>query len=101
MILKPMHNNWGWLGTVTGIIGGLMVALNFEYSKFGYIFVQQTRISEILKGSRSITSDTAIRLGKYFDNSPQYWLNLQDSFDLTNCNVENYHSINPIERVAQ
>ena len=65
------------------------------------IFVQQTRISGILKGSRSITSDTAIRLGKYFNNSPQYWLNLQDSYDLTNCNVEDYHSISPIERVTQ
>lgn len=60
------------------------------------IYVQQSRIGEILKGSRTITSDTAIRLGKYFNNSPQYWLNLQNSYDLANCNVENYRSINPI-----
>ncbi|MCH9646578.1 MAG: HigA family addiction module antidote protein [Proteobacteria bacterium] len=60
------------------------------------IYVQQSRIGEILKGSRTITSDTAIRLGKYFNNSPQYWLNLQNSHDLANCNVENYRSINPI-----
>ena len=64
------------------------------------IFVQQTRISGILKGKRSISSDTAIRLGKYFNNSQQYWLNLQDSYDLSNCNVENYHNINPVQRIV-
>lgn len=64
------------------------------------IFVQQTRISDILKGKRSISSDTAIRLGKYFNNSAQYWLNLQDSYDLANCKVENYHNIHPIQRTG-
>ena len=64
------------------------------------IFVQQTRISDILKGKRSISSDTAIRLGKYFNNSAQYWLNLQDSYDLANCKVENYHNIHPTQRTG-
>ncbi|SMN10781.1 HigA protein (antitoxin to HigB) [uncultured Candidatus Thioglobus sp.] len=60
------------------------------------IFVQQTRISDILKGKRSISTDTAIRLGKYFNTSAQYWLNLQDSYNLANCNIENYDNIIPI-----
>lgn len=64
------------------------------------IFVQQTRISGILKGKRSISSDTAMRLGKYFGNAPQYWLNLQDSYDLTHCDIENYYAINPIQKVV-
>ncbi len=64
------------------------------------IFVQQTRISRILKGERSISSDTAIRLGKYFGTSPQYWLNLQDSYDLSNCKVAHYHEIKSIEQIA-
>jgi hypothetical protein len=47
-----------------------------------YIGVPQTRISEILKGNRSITADTALRLSKYFGNSPNFWLGLQNDFDI-------------------
>jgi addiction module HigA family antidote len=46
------------------------------------IGVPQTRISEILKGNRSITADTALRLSKYFGNSPNFWLDLQNDFDI-------------------
>ena len=38
------------------------------------IGVPQTRISEILKGNRGITADTALRLSKYFGNTPNFWL---------------------------
>jgi|SRR5688572_6425565 len=44
--------------------------------------IPQTRISEILKGNRRITADTALRLASYFGNSPKFWLGLQDDFDL-------------------
>ena len=44
--------------------------------------IPQTRISQILKGKRRITADTAIRLSKYFGNSAKFWLGLQDDFDL-------------------
>ncbi len=44
--------------------------------------IPQTRISEILKGRRRISADTALRLSKYFGNSPKFWLGLQDDFDL-------------------
>ena len=46
------------------------------------IEIPQTRISEILKGNRRITADTALRLSRYFGNSPKFWLGLQDDFDL-------------------
>ncbi len=46
------------------------------------IEIPQTRISEILKGNRRITADTALRLSKYFDNSAKFWLGLQDDFDI-------------------
>ena len=46
------------------------------------IEIPQTRISEIIKGNRRITADTALRLSKYFGNSPKFWLGLQDDFDL-------------------
>ena len=46
------------------------------------IDVAPIRISEIVKGSRAISADTALRLGKYFNTSPQFWLNLQSHYDL-------------------
>jgi len=42
----------------------------------------QTRISEILKGKRRITADTALRLSKYFGTSAKFWLGLQNDYDL-------------------
>ncbi len=42
----------------------------------------QTRASEIIKGNRRITADTALRLSKYFGNSAKFWLGLQDDFDI-------------------
>ncbi|HRO44120.1 MAG TPA: HigA family addiction module antitoxin [Flavipsychrobacter sp.] len=46
------------------------------------IGIPQTRVSEILKGNRRITADTAIRLSQYFGNSAKFWLGLQDDFDI-------------------
>lgn len=46
------------------------------------INIPQTRISEILKGKRRITADTALRLSNYFDNSAKFWLGLQDDYDI-------------------
>jgi plasmid maintenance system antidote protein VapI len=40
------------------------------------------RISQIVKGKRAITGDTALRLGHWFGMSPQFWLNLQSAYDL-------------------
>jgi addiction module HigA family antidote len=46
------------------------------------IHVPARRINEIVKGQRSITADTALRLGRYFKMSAQFWLNLQSHYDL-------------------
>jgi addiction module HigA family antidote len=46
------------------------------------IGIPQTRISEIIKGNRRITADTALRLSKYFGNSAKFWLGMQDDFDI-------------------
>lgn len=40
------------------------------------------RITDILNGKRAISADTALRLGRYFGNSPQFWANLQTAYDL-------------------
>lgn len=44
--------------------------------------VPATRIAEIVHERRSITADTAIRLGRYFKTTPRFWLNLQAAYDL-------------------
>lgn len=46
------------------------------------IGIPQTRLTEIIKGNRRITADTALRLSKYFGNSAKFWLGLQNDFDL-------------------
>ena len=46
------------------------------------IGVPPRRINEIVKGSRAVTADTALRLGRYFGMSPEFWLNLQSHYDL-------------------
>ena len=46
------------------------------------IAIPQTRISEIIKGNRRITADTAIRLSNFFGNSAKFWLGLQNDYDI-------------------
>jgi antitoxin HigA-1 len=51
--------------------------------------VPSGRITDILNGRRSITADTAVRLGRYFGNSAQFWLDLQSQYDIAR--VEREH----------
>lgn len=44
--------------------------------------VQQTRIMEIIKGRRAISADTSLRLGRLFDTTPEFWMNLQMNYDM-------------------
>ncbi|MBH5371271.1 HigA family addiction module antitoxin [Bradyrhizobium glycinis] len=46
------------------------------------IGVPSGRITDILNGRRGISADTAVRLGRYFGNSPQFWLDLQGQYDI-------------------
>jgi addiction module HigA family antidote len=64
------------------------------------IKISQTRTSEILKGKRRITADTALRLSNYFGNSAKFWLGLQDDFDLEEAmsgKTEVFKSIKPLK----
>lgn len=58
--------------------------------------IPQTRISQIIHGNRRITADTALRLSKYFGTSAQFWLGLQDDYDLEE---EREHIGNELERI--
>jgi addiction module HigA family antidote len=57
------------------------------------IHVPATRIGEIVKGSRAITPDTALRLARFFGNSPEFWLNLQQMHDLSKTKMESQKTI--------
>lgn len=57
--------------------------LNMSQSRLALdIGVHPRRINEVVLGKRSITADTALRLARYFGNSPQFWLGLQMDYDL-------------------
>jgi antitoxin HigA-1 len=63
------------------------------------IDVPPGRISEIINGKRSITADTALRLGKYFGISPEIWLNLQVDYDMRVARRTIWPNIEPRIRV--
>jgi addiction module HigA family antidote len=60
-----------------------MEPLNISRTKLAIaLCVPAQRIGQIVKGQRSITIDTAMRLAKFFGTTPQFWLNLQQRYDL-------------------
>ena len=61
------------------------------------IFIPQTRISEILKGNRRITADTALRISRFFGNSPKFWLGLQNDYDLEEEGTQKESELNNIK----
>ena len=60
-------------------------------------FIPQTRISEIVKGNRRITADTALRLSKFLGTSAKFWLGLQDDYDLENENEQKRNELKAIK----
>ncbi len=60
--------------------------------------IPQTRVSEIIKGNRRITADTALRLSQFFGNSAKFWLGLQDDFDIENELGEKHEEFGHIKR---
>jgi addiction module HigA family antidote len=61
----------------------LLKPLGISLNRLGRdLRVPVTRVSEIAHGRRSITADTALRLARYFDTTPEFWMNLQAAYDL-------------------
>jgi len=59
--------------------------------------VPANRITEIMRGERDVSADTAIRLGRYFRTDPRFWLNLQSAYDLSKAQIENnYSTVRPM-----
>ena len=61
------------------------------------IGIPQTRISTILKGTRRITADTALRLSIYFGTTAKFWLGLQDDYDIEEERKEKGTELNAIK----
>lgn len=61
--------------------------------------IPQTRISEIVKGRRRVTADTALRLSKYFGNTPKFWLGLQNDFDIEEGQIQIVEDLKSIEKI--
>jgi addiction module HigA family antidote len=60
------------------------------------IGVPPNRLTEIMRGTRDVSADTAIRLGRYFGTDPRFWLNLQAAHDLSKAeNLHSYKKITP------
>jgi addiction module HigA family antidote len=67
----------------TTLIEDFMLPYEISANQLGkYLGIPSNRISEIVKGKRSITADTAIRLAKFFGTSADFWMNLQSHYEL-------------------
>ena len=64
-------------------------------------FIPQTRVSEIVKGRRRITADTALRLSRYFGNSAKFWLGLQDDYDIEEEGLNKKKELDGITMIKQ
>ena len=59
--------------------------------------VPPNRLTEIMRGTRDVSADTAIRLGRYFKTDPRFWLNLQTAHDLSKAELSrSYKKIKPL-----
>ena len=63
--------------------------------------IPQTRVSEIVKGRRRITADTALRLSRYFGNSAKFWMGLQADYDLEEFTNELEAELKKIEEIKR
>lgn len=97
-ILAPIHP-----GEI--LLEEFMKPMNIsQYKLAKELHVGSIRISEIVHGKRSITADTAIRLGRYFKMEAKFWMNLQASYDLEKAMAESrdaiYREVKPLKDVA-
>jgi addiction module HigA family antidote len=81
------------------ILGEIIEEVGISQSRLAHdIAVSAMRISYIINGSRPITGDIALRLGKYFGQSPQFWMNLQSNFDMQTAQERLGKSLNKIHQ---
>ncbi len=91
-------SGWGFHGATThpGIVlrDEFLTPLGLSQHKLAMkIHVPATRIGDIVHGRRAVTPDTALRLSRFFGNSPEFWLNLQQMHDLSKTRIELFQEI--------
>jgi addiction module HigA family antidote len=64
-------------------------------------FMDQTRVSEIINGKRAVTIDTALRLSKFFGNSPEFWINIQTQYDMETKEAEISEELDKIHTITK
>lgn len=64
-------------------------------------YMDQTRVSEIIKGKRSVTIDTALRLSKFFGTTPEFWINIQTQYDKETKEAEIAEELNNIHPISK
>lgn len=64
-------------------------------------FIPQTRISEIIKGNRRVTADTALRFSKFFGTTAKFWLGIQDDFDLEEESINKHQEFENIKAMEE
>ena len=68
--------------------------------------LSQTRLGQVIKGKRAMSAETAVKLGKFFDMPPEFWMNLQTLYDIEDArklykkDIESIQSIKGMEEVA-
>jgi addiction module HigA family antidote len=97
-LLAPVHP-----GEI--LLEEFMMPMNIsQYKLAKHLHVSPIRINEIIHGKRSITADTAIRLGRYFKMEAKFWMNLQASYDLEKAMNESrdtiYREVKPLKNAA-
>ena len=104
-LVRPAH---GWNYQYVTTSPGEMLAEEFlkplglsQHRLAMSIRVPSTRIGEIVRGKRATTSDTALRLARFFQNSPEFWLNIQLMHDLTKARLALAKTIEAEVRVYQ
>ena len=90
-LMRPAQGwNYQYVTTSPGemLLEEFLKPLSLSQNQLAMIIrVPSTRIGEIVRGKRAITPDTALRLARFFNNSPEFWLNLQQMHDLSKANL--------------
>jgi addiction module HigA family antidote len=63
--------------------------------------LSQTRLSQIIKGERSITAETALKLGKFFNVPAEFWMNLQSLYDIEEAQKQYRKELNSIHSIQE
>ncbi|MEL3905554.1 MAG: HigA family addiction module antitoxin [Treponema sp.] len=92
-VLKPVH-----AGDI--LFEEFMKPYNITAYRLSQITgMSQTQIGRIIKGKRSVTVDTALRLAQVFNTSPEFWLNIQNRYDIDSMNAETKECIKQIQPI--